>query len=79
MQMQLQGERLYLLCLQDSFSEGKLSTFSLGSADHPSYIDLKGNLHINLQMHPEALSKVQQPCILNIRGRWNKPTYGLQF
>lgn len=77
--LQLAGEKLYFLSLDRSFSEARRSEFYLAPSEEPSYVDLSGNLHIDLRMHQNALFKVVEPFTLTVRGTLEKPRYGLSL
>ncbi len=73
--LQLIGEKLYLTELRNMFSEGNRSEFYLARSD--SYIDIKGNLQIDLKMKQDVALKITEPFVLTIRGTLKKPKYGL--
>lgn len=75
--LQLKGDRLLLLQLVNAFSEKKRSQFYLSPAA-TSYIDLKGNLHIDLQMKQNVVFKPTESLILGVRGTLEKPRYSFR-
>lgn len=78
-QMELRGDKFYLLSLDHSFSEAERSTFYLAPSKKLSYIDLKGEVHIDLKVQQDVVFKILEPFTLTIRGTLDKPRYGLQF
>jgi hypothetical protein len=79
LEVELHGNKLYLMTLQNSFSEGGRAEFYLAPSKHLSYIDLDGKIHIDLKMHQEVMLKITEPFTLTIRGSLEKPRYGLQY
>ncbi|MEN9344273.1 MAG: hypothetical protein RLZZ453_1060 [Chlamydiota bacterium] len=77
--LEWRGSKFYLLSLDKSFSDLNRSSFYLAASKEPSYIDLFGNMHIDLKMHQDTVLKVIEPFTLTIRGTLDKPRYGLQF
>lgn len=78
LEIELRGDKFYLLSLQNSFSEGGRSEFYLAPSRELSYIDLDGKMHIDLKMHQDVMLKITEPFTLTIRGTLEKPRYGLQ-
>jgi len=74
--LQLKDGKLFLTNLQNAFSEGKRSEFYL--APISSYIDLNGNLFLNLRMQQNVVLKLVEPFMIAVRGTWEKPKYSLQ-
>lgn len=79
LEMELRGDKFYLLSLQNAFSEGNRSEFYLAAQKNLSYIDLNGKMHIDLKMHQDVVLKITEPLTLTIRGTLEKPRYGLQY
>lgn len=74
--VQLKDGKILFTELKNSFSEGKRSQFYL--AEGPSYVDLNGNLNINIRMKQEAVLKIAEPFVIAIRGTFEKPKYSLK-
>jgi hypothetical protein len=79
LQIELRGDKFYLVSLDNAFSEGDRAEFYLLPQKDPSYIDLDGKVHIDLKMRQDVLLKITEPFTLTIRGSLDKPRYGLQF
>ncbi len=79
LEMELRGDKFYLVNLQNSFSEGNRAEFYLSPNKDLSYIDLDGKMHINLNMRQDVVLKITEAFTLTIRGTLDKPRYGLQF
>lgn len=79
LQLELRGDRLYLMSLDNAYSDKELSSFYLAPSKQLSYIDLSGAIHIDLKMQQDVLLKIIEPFTLTIRGTLDKPRYGLQF
>jgi hypothetical protein len=77
--VQLRADKFYLLSLQNAVSEAERAHFYLLPTKEPSYIDLNGNVHIDLKMQQETMLKMIQPFTLTVRGTLDKPRYGLQL
>jgi hypothetical protein len=77
--LELRGDKFYLMSLQNSFSEGNRAEFYLAPHHDLSYIDLDGKMHIDLNMRQDVVLKITEPFTLTIRGTLDKPRYGLQF
>lgn len=69
--------KIHLIELKKSYSEGKRSRFYL-SPFEPSYIDLDGNLDINIKMKQYVLFKVTEPFTLSIKGAFDTIHYSLK-
>ncbi len=78
-QVELRGDKFYLVSLDNSFSEGNRSEFYLFPEKNLSYIDLDGKMHIDLKMRQDVVLKLAEPFTLTIRGTLENPRYGLQF
>ena len=77
--LELRGDKFYLLTLSNAFSEGNRSEFYLAPTSNLSYIDLDGKMHIDLKLYQDVLLKLAEPFTLTIRGTLDKPRYGLQY
>jgi hypothetical protein len=75
-QLRLKDGKLFFTDLQNAFSEGNRSEFYLAS--EPSYIDLNGDLSLNLRMQQNVVLKLVEPFMIAVRGTWEKPKYSLQ-
>ena len=78
-ELELHGDKFYLMSLQNAFSEGGRAEFYLAPTKQLSYIDLDGKIHIDLKMHQDVMLKITEPFTLTIRGSLEKPRYGLQY
>ncbi len=76
--LKLAGDKLYLDHLKNAYSEGERAQFFL-SVDHPSYIDLDGNIRVDIRMRQDVVLKFTEKLLLTIRGTLEKPKYGLQY
>jgi hypothetical protein len=79
LEIELHGDKFYLMSLKNSFSEGDRAEFYLAPTKELSYIDLNGKIHIDLKMHQDVMLKITEPFTLTIRGTLEKPRYGLQY
>jgi hypothetical protein len=77
MECDLKGLSLVFTSLKDSYSQGRRSLFFLCNKE-PSYIDLKGNIHMNIKMKQNVLFKFTELFILSIRGTLDEPDFSLQ-
>lgn len=77
--LELRGDRFYLLSLRHAFSEGNRSEFYLAPSVDLSYIDLEGRMHIDLKLYQDVVLKLMEPFTLTIRGTLDKPRYGLEY
>ncbi len=78
-QMELHGDKFYLISLDNAFSEGDRSEFYLAPQKNLSFIGLDGKISIDLKMRQDVVLKITEPLTLTIRGTLDKPRYGLQF
>lgn len=78
-QMELHGDKFYLISLDNAFSEGDRSEFYLAPQKNLSFIGLDGKMSIDLKMRQDVVLKITEPLTLTIRGTLDKPRYGLQF
>ncbi len=79
LEVELHGNKLYLMSLQNSFSEGGRAEFYLAPGKQLSYIDFDGKIHIDLKMHQDVMLKITEPFTLTLRGSLEKPRYSLQY
>lgn len=79
LEIELRGDKFYLMSLKNSFSEGQRAEFYLAPGKELSYIDLNGKIQIDLKMHQDVMLKITEPFTLTIRGTLEKPRYGLQY
>ncbi len=75
-ELDLMGDKFYLSNLKNMFSEGKRSEFYLANEANDSYVDMKGNMHIDLRMRQDVALKITEPLVLKVRGTLKKPSYG---
>ena len=69
--------RVYLTRLKKSYSEGKRSQFFISPVEQ-SYIDLQGNINIQIKMKQFVLLKVTEPFTLHVGGTFENPKYSLR-
>lgn len=67
--------RLCLTELKNCFTDDKRAQFYLVGDE--SYVDLDGNLHLNLKLRQNVVLKLAQPFVIAVRGTVQKPTYSL--
>lgn len=77
--IELHGDKFYLVNMKNSFSEGKRAQFFLSPADQISFIDLNGNIHIDIQMRQDVVLKITEALTLTVRGTLDKPRYGIKY
>ncbi len=77
--LELHGDKCYLMALKNAFSDGNRSEFYLAPSKELSYIDLEGKMHIDLKMRQDVMLKITEPFTLTIRGTLEKPRYGLVY
>ncbi len=75
---QFQKGRLVLKELKNTFSEARRSEFYLARDYPPSFIDLEGNLKVNLRVKQDVLLKLMEPFVLTIRGKIDSPRYAIE-
>ncbi|MDX8430286.1 MAG: hypothetical protein SNF33_00515 [Candidatus Algichlamydia australiensis] len=68
---------MQLVKLDNCFSEGRHSRFSLSKNRH-SYIGLDGSIHVDIRMKQHVLLRFTQPFMLSLRGTLAKPRYSLK-
>ena len=71
----LQEGKLYIDQLSDTFSEGRRSQFYL--VDGTSYIDLDGNLSLDVRMKQNVVVKLTEPFVVKVRGTIKQPKFSL--
>lgn len=74
----LKDKKIFFTNFQNTFSEGRRSQFYLAPDLESSFIDLEGNLSINMRMKQDVILKLAEPFALTIRGTLEKPRYGLE-
>lgn len=75
----MQGDRFYLTRFKDVYSEGRGSKFYLAEGINPSWIDLKGNLNIQIKMKQyNLLFKLAELFTVSMEGNIKKPKFYLQ-
>jgi hypothetical protein len=77
--LELRGDKFYLVHMKNAFSEGKRAQFFLSPSEQASYIDLNGNIHIDIRMRQDVVLKLTEAFMLTIRGTLDKPRYRLQY
>lgn len=74
----LKGDRFYLTKFKDVYSEGRGSKFYLADTTTPSWIDMEGNLFLQVRMKQYNLMfKLAEMFTLSIQGNIQKPKYSL--
>lgn len=75
----MQGDRLYLNKFKDVYSEGRGSKFYLASRTFPSWVDMKGNLFVQIRMKQyNLIFKLAELFTVSVQGNLKKPKYSLQ-
>ncbi len=74
----LKGGKCILTDLKNTYSEGKRSEFYLAADQQNSFLDLDGNLQVDLKMKQNVLLKITEFFTLSVRGSLEKPSYSLQ-
>lgn len=64
--------------LKNVRSEGGRSEFYLPSAPMTSYLDLNGNVFVDLKMKQNVVLNLTEPFTLSIRGTFKEPRYSLR-
>ncbi|MBS0653451.1 MAG: hypothetical protein JSR39_08010 [Verrucomicrobia bacterium] len=77
--IELRGDKFYLVNMKNSFSDGKRAQFFLSPADQTAFIDLNGNIHIDICMRQDVVLKLTEALTLTVRGTLDKPRYGLKY
>lgn len=75
----LENDRFYLSKFKDVYSEGRGSKFYLANTTQPSWMDLKGNLFVQIRMKQyNLLFKLAELFTVSVQGTVKNPTYSLQ-
>ncbi|WP_068469018.1 hypothetical protein [Candidatus Protochlamydia phocaeensis] len=75
----LQGDRFYLTKFKDVYSEGRGSKFYLADSHTPSWMDMDGNLSIQIRMKQYNLFfKLAELFTVSVQGHLKNPKYALQ-
>lgn len=75
----LRGNKFYLNRFKDVYSEGRGSRFYLADSGSPSWIDLNGNLSVQIRMKQyNLIFKLAELFTVSINGNLKKMRYGLQ-
>ncbi len=77
--IELRGDKFYLVHLKNAFSEKKRSQFFLSPESQVSYIGFDGKLSIDLKMRQDVVLKLTEAFTLKVRGTVDRPRYGLQY
>ncbi|MBA3723010.1 MAG: hypothetical protein H0W88_11515 [Parachlamydiaceae bacterium] len=78
-QYKMAGDRFYLTKFKDVYSEGRGSKFYLADSISPSWMDIKGNLHVQIRMKQyNLIFKIAELFTVSIQGDIRKPKYSLQ-
>lgn len=75
--VKLRAGKLHFLNLKNSYSDARRSQFFLADQG-TSYLDLNGNLHLDLRMKQNVSLKWTEPFVLKVRGTLDKPKYGFK-
>ncbi|MCH9612974.1 MAG: hypothetical protein S4CHLAM102_14740 [Chlamydiia bacterium] len=74
---ELKDGKVYFRKLRNSYSDGKRSSFYL-STRVPSYVDLDGNIDMNVKMKQNVLLKLTQFFVLSVEGTLDDPSFSLK-
>ncbi len=74
--LELKGARFYITSLKNAYSEARRAEFYL-SEEWPSFVDFKGNVHVDIKMKQNVALKLVEPFTLKVRGTLEKPKFGL--
>ena len=75
----LQGDKFYLTKFKDVYSEGRGSKFYLAGGPTPSWMDLDGNLSVQIRMKQyNLIFKIAELFTVSIDGNIRKPQFHLQ-
>ncbi|MCF7852454.1 MAG: hypothetical protein K9M07_04345 [Simkaniaceae bacterium] len=74
---QIEDQKIKLMALRDSYSEGKRSHFFFPSTNR-CYIKFDGEMNVDVKMKQYVLFKITQPFMISLRGSVMKPKYGLK-
>lgn len=76
--LQIQGDRIHLTRFKDVYSEGRASKFYLARRSEGSWVDMNGNLYIQVRMKQyNLLFKLAELFTVTITGNLKKPSYTL--
>lgn len=75
----LKGDRFYFTRFKDVYSEGRGSKFYLANSPTPSWMDMDGNLSVQIRMKQyNLIFKIAELFTVSIQGHLKKPKYQLQ-
>lgn len=75
----MQGDHFYLTKFKDVYSEGRGSKFYLADSANPSWMDMKGNLNVQIKMKQyNLLFKLAELFTVSVEGNIKKPKFYLQ-
>lgn len=77
MEYTLKGGKLVFNKLKNSYSDSKRSYFFLWNKSE-SYVDLEGNIHIDIRMKQYVLFKITELFVLSINGTLEHPKFSLK-
>ena len=75
-ELDMRGGKFYLSGMNNVYSEGRRSQFYL--ADDLSYIDLSGNVRVDVKVKQDVTLKLTEPFVWRVRGTVEKPKYGIR-
>lgn len=74
--LELKGAKFCITQLKNAYSEARRSEFYL-SEERTSFIDLQGNVYVDIKMKQNVALKLVEPFILKVRGTIEKPRLSL--
>lgn len=75
----MRDNRFYFTKFKDVYSEGRGSKFYLAKSHLPSWMDMKGNLFVQIGMkHYNLIFKITDLFTVSVQGNIQKPRYTLQ-
>lgn len=75
----MKGDRFYFSRFKDVYSEGRGSKFYLADSPNPSWMDLQGNLNMQIRMKQyNLLFKLAELFTVYVEGNIKKPKFHLQ-
>ncbi|MFI5343171.1 MAG: hypothetical protein ACHQUC_03010 [Chlamydiales bacterium] len=75
----MQGDRFYFTRFKDVYSEGRGSKFYLAEGPTPSWMDMKGNLSVQIKMKQyNLLFKLAELFTVSVEGNIKRPKFSLQ-
>ena len=75
----IRDSRIFFTRFKDVYSKKRMSKFQLANTGYQSFIDLDGNVHVQIKMKQYNLVfKLAELFTVTIGGTVNKPTYSLQ-